>query len=407
MSLIIRLALPFAIGGWIAAVFCAVGAVTLRVVDPAPVIPSTFGYGNTALAGMAVLGVAFATVGALLVVRRPGNIIGWLMVIIGDGYAVGVFWSAVTFSLAAHPSAVDWLDVRVAAWLTVLFTSLGGMVLAIGFIFPTGRGHTPAWDRALKVAAIVTPIMFVQVFVIRPGPLHLFPEIDNPFGFGFDFRPLYGDHVSERLSAWAVILVPLVIWSVVSRYRLAGQVERQQLKWFGLATGITITCLAVGALSATVFDDPPEIGLALFGFVGTLVPAAIGIAITRYRLFEIDRIVSRTISYLGVSAILFAVFAFITLMIGSAIGDNPLTVAVSTLAIAALFNPLRIRMQRAVDRRFNRSRVDQEAALGAFTAGLRDEIDAERLMDHVRSAVTDAVEPTTISIWRREPGTQR
>ncbi len=310
-----RVALPFAIVGWVAAVAGAVGAIALRIVDPVPQLPSTFGFGDAALVGFGVLGVAFVSVGAVLVVRRPHNIIGWLMVMIGDGYAVGAFWAAVTFSLAAHPATtpVGWLDVRIAGWLTVLFTSLGAAVFALGFVFPTGRGQTPAWDKALKVAAALIPFMLVSVFLIRPGPLHVFPTVDNPFGFGPDLRPWLGDKVSERISAMAVVMLPLLVWSVASRYRSAGQVERQQLKWFALAIGVTIACLAVAGFSASLVADPPEIGLALFGFVGALVPVAIGIAILRYHLYDLDRIVSRTVAYGIVIGVLGVVFVAIVL----------------------------------------------------------------------------------------------
>jgi hypothetical protein len=214
----------FAVGGLLLAVVGAVGAIALRIADPVPQLPSTFGFGDTALVGFAILGVAFASVGAVLVIRRPANLVGWLMVMIGVGYAVGILFAAITFSLAAHPSTVAWLDLRMTAWLTVLFTSIGGAVFALGFIFPTGRGQTPAWDRGLKIAACLTPVVFVTVFLIRPGPLHVFPTIDNPFGVGPDLRPFLGDRVSERISAMAVIILPLVVWSMVSRYRRAGHV---------------------------------------------------------------------------------------------------------------------------------------------------------------------------------------
>ena len=398
-----RLALPYAIAGWLAAVAGAGAAIALRIVDPAPQLPSTFGFGDAALVGFAVLGIAFASVGAVLVVRRPGNVIGWLMVVIGDGYAVGIFWAAVTFSLAAHPSAISWLDVRVAGWLTVLFTSLGGAVFVLGFLFPTGRGQTPAWDRAIKVAAALTPFMFISVFLIRPGPLHVFPTIDNPFGFGFDLRPWLGDEVSARVSAMAAVLLPFVIWSITSRYRSAGRVERQQLKWFALAIGVAIACLAVAGLSASLFERPPEIGLALFGFAGALVPVAIGIAILRYRLYDIDRIISRTITYGALTLVLAAVFTVVVLVVGGVLPTvtsglllssegETIAVALSTLVVFALFQPVRARIQRAMDRRFDRARIDAErTAQAAVTKDLS-------------STVYEVVRPESLGLWLRGSG---
>ena len=410
-----RLAAPFAIVGWLATVAGAVGALVLRIVDPVPQVPSTFGFGDTALVGFVVLGVAFASVGALLVVRCPGNIIGWIMVVIGAGYAIGIFWAAVTFSLAAHPTAVDWLDVRVAGWLTVLFTTLGGVVFALAFIFPTGRGHSPTWDRGLKVAAILTPWMFVTVFLARPGALHLFPTIDNPFGFGPDLRPWVGEPVSERISAMAVVLFPLVVWSFVARYRRAGLVERAQLKWFGLAIAVTIGALAVAGLSALLFDDPPELGLALFGFAGALVPIAIGIAILRHGLYDIDRIISRTVGYAVVTGVLALVFTGVVLLllglltwvtqglIPSSQGRS-IAVAISTLVVFALFQPVRRRVQGAVDRRFDRARYDADQMVRAFAGRLRNDVDLAAVSAEIVDTATNAVRPTSVTVWLRGAG---
>ncbi len=205
-----RLARPFAVVGPLAAVRGAVGAVALRIVDPAPVVASTFGFGDAALVGLAVLGVAFATVGALLVVRRPGNIIGWLMVVIGDGYAIGMFWARRDV-LGRCPRPLRWAGstFRLAGWLTVLFTSLGGAVFALGFVFPTGRGHTPAWDRALKVGRCSPPSCSCRVPHPTRAPAPL-PAIDNPFGFGLIPGRGWATTSSTRISAMAVVFMPLV-----------------------------------------------------------------------------------------------------------------------------------------------------------------------------------------------------
>jgi MFS family permease len=407
-----RLALVYASLGVLAAIAGAVGAITLRIVDPAPMLPSTFGFGDTALVGIAVLGVSFAAVGALLVVRRSGNIIGWIMVAIGDGYAIGIFLSALTLSLAAHPSAIGWLDLGVSAWLTVLFIGIGGLVFALGFIFPTGRGQTPAWDRGLKVAAILTPFMFVTVFLLRPGPLYLFPTIDNPFGIGPDLRPWLGDQVSAQVSAMSVLLLPLVVWSIVARYRHAGHVERQQLKWVGLATAATIAALAIAGFSASLSDRPSEIGLALFGFAGALIPVAIGIAILRHGLYDIDRIISRTLAYATVTAVLAVVFTGVILLVGGVLtalaqGVIPsdqgrtIAVAISTLVVFALFQPVRRGVQRALDRRFDRARYDAGRTVEAFTDRLRYDVDLAAVSQEIVVTATAAVRPASATIWLR------
>ena len=195
-AMIRRLARPFAIVGSVIALAAAAAAFILRIVDPAPLLPGSFGFGPTALVGMELLGVTFAVVGALLVVRRPGNAVGWCMVLIGDGYALGGLGAAITASAAADGPAGA-ATAALAGWFTVFVTTIGGLVFALGFIFPTGRGHSPAWDRFIRLGAIWFPITSVFVFLIRPGPLHLFSTIDNPFGFGPDLRPFLGPNVSQ------------------------------------------------------------------------------------------------------------------------------------------------------------------------------------------------------------------
>ena len=137
---------------------------------------------------------------------------------------------------------------RLAGWFTVFFTTIGALVLGLGFIFPTGRGHSPAWDRFIRLGAIWFPIMSIFIFLIRPGPLHLFSTIDNPFGFGPDLRPFLGPNVSQSVAAWSAVVVPVLAFSLVSRYRMADTIGRQQLKWFVLA--ILVTIVGVGAAAS-------------------------------------------------------------------------------------------------------------------------------------------------------------
>jgi hypothetical protein len=174
----------FATIGWLAAVVGGVAAVGLRVVDPTPVLSSPFGFGDVALVGFEVMGVAYASVGALLVVRRPRNAVGWWMVIIGVGYADGGLAAAATFSAAAHGTDGGRLA-GVFGWLTVVLTTMGGLVFILPFIFPTGRGHTRTWDRLIRIGTIPS-VLGLVILAIQPGPLHVFSSIQNPFGVGPD-----------------------------------------------------------------------------------------------------------------------------------------------------------------------------------------------------------------------------
>jgi len=399
-----RLARPFAIVGCALALVGAVGATVLRIVDPVPLLPGTFGFGGTALVGFELLGVTYALVGALLVVRRPGNAVGWCMVLIGDGYALGGFSAAITCSAVADgPSAAA--AASLAGWFTVLFTTIGGLVFALGFIFPTGRGHTPTWDRLIRLGAVTWPLLFAVFFLIRPGPLHLFPTLDNPFGFGPDLRPIFGPQVSQVIAVAAAAFVPFLGISLVSRYRMADPIGRQQLKWFVLALIVSIAGVAVAALGAVVSEQPPETGLVVFGFTGALVPVAIGIAILRHGLYDIDRLISRSLGYALVTGVLAAVFAVTAIGLSAVLGQlaqgESLAVAASTLLVLGLFGPLRRRAQAAIDRRFDRARYDASLTVQALTARLRDDVDIDRVQTDVLGVVEQTFHPTNAGMWLR------
>jgi hypothetical protein len=399
-----RIATPYAIIGSAIAVAGAVGAIALRIVDPAPLLPGTFGFGVAALGGLELLGVTFALVGALLVVRVPGNAVGWCMVIIGDGYALGGLAAAITSSATADGPAGA-ATAAFAGWLTVFFTTIGGLVFGLGFIFPTGRGHTPAWDRAVRIGAVVSPFLFTILFLVRPGPLHLFPTMDNPFGIGPDLRPFFGPQVSRSIAAGVGAVVPLLFWSLTSRYRLADAIGRQQLKWFALAIVVTICGVGLAALGAIVSEEPPEAGLVVFGYAGALVPVAIGIAILRYHLYDIDRLISRSLSYTLVTGVLAAVFAAtaigLSTLLGSLAQGESLAVAASTLIVLGLFGPLRRRAQAAVDRRFDRSLYDASVTVQAMSARLRDDVDLERVEADVLGVVDRTFHPAHAGLWLR------
>jgi hypothetical protein len=359
---------------------------------------------------MSFLGVAFASVGALLVVRRPGNAVGWCMVLIGAGYALGMLAAAVTFSAVADGPAGSG-TARVAAWLTVLFTTIGGLVFGLGLIFPTGRGHTPGWDRFVRLLAVALPFGSIILFLIRPGPLHLFPDIDNPIGVGPDLRAVLGDRVSEIIAASAGLVIPVVALSMASRYRMSDAVGRQQLKWFILALMLSIAGVAVASVGALISEEPPSAGLALFGFVGALVPVAIGIAILRHGLYDIDRIISRTIVYTSVTGILFGLFVVVNLALQAWLsprlgGGGSIATAASTLLVAALFSPVRGRVQQAVDRRFDRARYDAEQTVAALAEILRDEVDLAVVGAAVTDVIARSVAPEATGLWLRQRSTR-
>jgi hypothetical protein len=209
----------------------------------------------------------------------------------------------------------------------------------------------------------------------------------------------------------ALVILGLLLTAAVStirRYRRGTGIERLQLRWFMtavVALGVAIVIGLVGSI--TLGSDAVLIWIpTLVAYLG--VPLAIGFAVQRYRLFDLDRLLSRTIAYALITVVLFVVFAVVNLSLQSALGSvvrgNAIAVAVSTLVVAALFQPLRVRLQRVVDRRFNRARQDHEDAIARFATNLRDEMDVDRVVAAMRRAAEEAVEPTVAAVWQRDRG---
>jgi hypothetical protein len=229
--------------------------------------------------------------------------------------------------------------------------------------------------------------------------------VDNPVGFGPDLRG--GRPIAPILAAWTLIIFVALGFSMVTRYRKADRIERLQMKWFVLALGISASALGV-ATWESVFMNGPVSGnsLAIYVFTGAVVPVAIGIAILRYRLFDIDRLVSRTIAYGIVTATLAVVFGSIIVVLSTALSTyaqgQTIAVAASTLAAFAIFQPLLRGVRRNVDRRFDRARYDAEQTVARFSDRLRDDIDLGGLSSDLDATIRDAISPRSVAIWLRE-----
>jgi hypothetical protein len=399
-----------ALVGLAVTVACGVGGLLVRVVWPAPILPTTFGVGPNALIGIVALGIIWSTVGTLLAIRRPENPVGGLMVLVGGGLAMSVLTVAVAFAALADGTETGRQVASAAGALNSLLTPILVFVFYLPFIFPTGRGHTPQWETLGRVFLGVAMVAS-GLLVLHPGDVHLLPGIHNPIGFGPDLRPVFGERVVAGVEITAVaILLPFLILSVVSRYRQAAQIERSQLKWYILATAVTMSAallmFAVAAIAAGPMGETP---LTVFTVAGSTIPLAIGIAITRYRLYEIDRIISRTIAYGLVSFILAAVFGGVIVLSSAALSSlaqgQTIAVAASTLAAFAAFQPVLRRVRRSVDRRFDRARYDAERTVARFSERLRDQIDLADLSSDLDATIHDAIAPQSFGIWlRRDEG---
>jgi hypothetical protein len=397
--LVASIGLPLAVVG-------GIGGLLLRIVWPAPILPTTFGVGPNALIAIAVLGITWSTVGALLAIRRRENPVGSLMILVGCGLALSVLTVAVAFAAMAEGTRTGRDIASLAGALTALLTPILVFVFYLPFIFPTGRGHTARWDAIGRIW-LGLALVIAALLVLQPGDVHLLPGIHNPVGLGPDLRPIFGERFVAGIDAAAiVVLSPFLVLSVASRYRQAGTIERQQLKWYIVATAVTVGAGLLMFIVATISPGPVgEIPLTVFGLAGLTVPVAIGIAILRYRLYEIDRIVSRTIAYGLVSAILAAVFGGVIVSLSAAFSSfaqgETIAVAVSTMTAFAAFQPVLRRVRREVDRRFDRAGYDAERTIATFSDRMRDEIDLAQLSMELDTTIRDAIAPRSIGIWLR------
>ncbi len=266
------------------------------------------------------------------------------------------------------------------------------------------------WQRRLEdgLVAVVALVLIAQA--TRPGPLDfdLVEAVENPIHLdwipssGYDVLPFaftaYG-------AAYLVTIVGLVI-----RYRSGGAVVRAQIRWFAAAAGVTLGLLIL--LFLTTGDEAIS-NVLWVAWIGSLLlpPIAIAIAILRYRLYDIDRIISNTIAYGLVTVVLFAMFVVLNLALVSQVSplvnNEGVAVAASTLLVAAMFNPLRTRVQRAVDRRFHRARYDAQRMVDDFAGRLRDELDLPTLTGELATATSHAVQPSMATVWLRARASDR
>jgi hypothetical protein len=356
-----------------------------------------------------VIGVAslsFATVGAILVSRLPRNLIGWLLAAGGLCFAVDNGATGLAdYGLISHPGSLPgaiWF-----AWLSQwIWAPAIGTVFGLALVYPPGRLLSPRWRPVAFTGALIIGLISFGA-ATGPWPRGMFP-VPNPLliaGGG----PATLDVVSPIATLIAVLVAVLSIGSLVIRFRRAAAVERAQLKWFAAMVAVSVPAFLVGvalygnsgvaAIVANVAD-----GIAFGGFA--LLPVAIGIAILRYRLYEIDRLISRGIGWGVLTVILGAAFVGLVLglqtLLAPFTGSNELAVAGSTLLVFSLFQPIRRRVQAVVDRRFNRARYDAEEAVAAFTERLRDEVDLDTLQGSLLTIVEATLEPTTSRLWLRE-----
>jgi hypothetical protein len=328
--------------------------------------------------------LAFAVVGTL-VAARTGNRLGWL-------FLSAAVASAVVLVAYAYAARAATARLPGAAWAAWIFTVVLGVEATLFFLvpllFPDGRPPSRRWWPVVWVAIIDGLVQIVTVALSDANFTNNFPKLRDPVTV---VAPLGTAYNQAEVVGLLVLLAGVI--SMIVRFRRSGAEERLQLKWFMYVAAVA----AVVVLVAAQFGNDP---LLEWEVVFPLIPVAVGIAILKYRLYDIDRLISRTLAYAIVTGLLVGLYAGLVLLATQVLSiTSPVAVAASTLAAAALFAPLRRRVQHVVDRRFNRVRYDAEQTVAAFAARLRDAVDLDAVRSDLLAVVTTAVEPAHMSIW--------
>jgi hypothetical protein len=354
--------------------------------------------------------LAFVTVGALVTSRRPENPIGWIFCAVGLLNVMYAFAQAYAiYALLTRPGLLPGGEVMAwpaAGWTATL--GWGLMATFVPLLFPTGRLLSPRW-RPLGWLAAAVLALAVLTLAITPGPVdEETPSITNPMGL---------ESAAGVLGLLESFVMPLLLalmiastTSLVMRFRRSQGEERQQLKWIAYSAALLATSIILGTVltklvPALEFGEYANV-LQILGV--SSIPIATGIAILKYRLYDIDLIINRTLVYASLTATLVALYLggvvllqrLFVVLTGE---ESTLAVVASTLVIAALFNPLRRRIQSFVDRRFYRRKYDARKTLDIFSSKLRDETDLEALNNELVGVAKETMQPAHASLWLRPP----
>jgi hypothetical protein len=358
----------------------------------------------------AAIGVGAAT-SQLIISRRPGNVIGWLLGLaelslvgsmLGEQYAL--------YGLVTAPGSLS--AARTAGWAAGLLASVTAMLLAfLILLFPDGRLPSRRWRPVLWALVVVTVSWVVGQFQAGITVTGGITDATSAAGITYQYSGIFPHQAWLSVAGWGTAVLGVaaavaVVASVFVRRRSASAERRKQLAWLGYVGLLTVLCAAALVIAGVAAPAAANrwLGTLIWSFLVIIpvagVPLACAVAILKYRLYEIDRIISRTLAYAIVTGLLIGVYAGLVLLATRVLSFHaPVAVAAATLAAAALFTPLRSRVQHRVDRRFNRARYDADQTVTAFAARLQDAVDQDEIRADLLGVVHSSLEPVHATVW--------
>ena len=390
---------------WLATMALCLASAALLLSTLWVAVPTSWGFRGASI----LVGATFGSVGAVVARRRPENSIGWLFCAIGLLFAIeGIVVEYTVAGALAVPGRLPFVN-ELGWTLTWIWAFPAGLALIyLPLLFPnghllSGRWRPVAWLGALSLGASAV------IVSIAPGRINQATYLENPLGSATMTTSDFITLIAPAFIGFALAIL-LALASMIRRFAISTGEARLQIKWFAFAVAIAGT-LDVLYYAAFLVATPPAIVklLEILVVLGLLsLPVAAGLAILRYRLYDIDRIISRTIAYAVVSGILVTTFVGAILafqaILSSVTRSNTLAVAASTLVVAALFQPLRRRVQLLVDRRFHRARYDADRTTSAFSERLRDQVDLAAVRTDLMTAVSSSLGPRSSALWLRDHG---
>jgi hypothetical protein len=359
-------------------------------------------------AALLLVFLTFPTVGALIAASRPQNAIGWIFLGAGIGAAMeDAALGYATYTLVSEPGSLPGGAAAALVADVVWVPTLTLSTTLLFLLFPGGRLPSRRWKPVVYLAVAIT-VGYAAGTLFIPAPLYFFPDVANPLGI--NGAEVVLKPVLDATSGPAILCsVALAVVALVLRFRRSQGDERAQMKWLAYTGALLVlfTPAAVILGSRDVQVAGVFVSDVLFTLIVGLIPVAVGVAILRHRLYDIDVVINRTLVYGALTATLIAAYLAGVLLLQLALSplttQSDLAVAGSTLAVAALFRPLRTRIQALVDRRFYRRRYDAQRTLAGFGTRLRDEVELENVSADLRAVVAETVQPAHVSLWLRGP----